>query len=130
MLRCIMCVTNEGTFERGRLDAKHWYNIDRITLKMSDGKRLRRYAVGVDGSWNSSHQMTLREAREKVESLKHDYSRPVFTPLTVAQMREIAKAQGAEQAYNLLLLGGYGFIEGTCKDYDDLLKEFETDMKH
>lgn len=120
-----MCITNEGTHERGELSKGHWYTIDDITLKMSDGRRLKRYAVCVDGRWESNQQMTLREARAEVERLKHEYSVPQFTPLSIAEMREIAAEKGAEQAYNLLLIGGYGFIEGTCKDYDELLKEFE-----
>ena len=64
-----------------------------------------------------------------VEQLKHDYSRPVFKPLSIDSIRKYAKDNGAEQAYNLLLLGGYGFIEGTCRDYDELLKEFERGSK-
>ena len=130
MLSCVMCVTNAGHLESGKLSKDHWYTIDNIIVKMSDGRRLKRYAVCVDGKWKSNQRMTLREARETVESLKRDYSRPAFTPLTIAQMREIAKKNGAEQAYNLLLLGGYGFIEGTCKDYDDLLNEFKMGMEH
>ena len=128
MLDCIMCISNTGTFERGQLGKCHWYTIDNIVLKMASGKRLKRYAVCVDGRWKSDQQMTLREAREEVEKLKLDYSIPKFKPLTIAEMRQFAKEKVAEQAYNLLLLGGYGFIEGTCKDYDELLKEFESGL--
>ena len=125
MLDCIMCITNEGILERFSLDGGHWCTIDRITLKMSSGKRLKRYAVCVDGHWKSNQQMSLKEARAEVELLKDDYSVKKFKPLTIDEMRRVAKEKGAEQAYNILLIGGYGFIEGTCKDYDELLKEFE-----
>ena len=70
--RCIMCITNEGTFEKGRISNSEWYTIDNITLKMSDGKRLKRYAVCVNGRWKSNQQMTLREAREEVARLKEE----------------------------------------------------------
>mgnify|MGYP007057696119 CR=1 FL=1 len=42
-----------------------------------------------------------------------------FKPIPIAEMRNVAKEQGFEQAYNILLIGGYGFIEGTVKDYDE-----------
>lgn len=130
-VQACISVTNEGTYERVLLPKGHVVTIDRLTLKMADGKRLRRYAVCLDGCWKScrDNEISLREARERVEMLKHDFSRPVFKPLTIDEMRQVAREKGAEQAYNLLLLGGYGFIEGTCKDYDDLLKEFERNMQ-
>ena len=121
-----MCITNEGVLERGTLDKTHWYTLDRITLKMSDGSRLKRYAVCVNGTWHSNQQMTLREARAHIEQLKHDYSRPVFKPITADGMREYAKQHGNRAAHDLLLLGGYGCLEGTCRDYDELLKEFQS----
>lgn len=68
----VICITNEGIFEKGKLDEKSWYTIDRVTLKTSDGKRLTRYAVCVNGRWNSNQQMTLREARAEVERLKQE----------------------------------------------------------
>lgn len=126
----IICITNEGIFEKGKLDAKNWYTIDRITLKTVDRKRLTRYAVCQNGRWISNQHMTLREAREFVERLKYDYSKPVFKPIPIDEMWKIAKEKGVEQAYNILLLGGYGFIEGTCKDYDELLHDFERMMKN
>lgn len=129
MLDCVMCISNEGTFERGELSSGHWYTIDNITLKMSSGKRLKRYAVCLDGRWKSNQQMSLKEAREEVERLKRDFSTEKFKPIPIAEMRKLAKEVGTEQAYNILLIGGYGFIEGTCKDYDDLLKEFESGFK-
>ena len=119
-----MCVTNEGTQERGRLSRNHWYTIDRITLKMSDGKRVRRYAVCVDGRWNTNQWMTLKDARKKVECLKKDYLTPVYKPVTKEAVREYARKCGNKAAYNLMLLGGYGFMEGNCRDYDELLEEF------
>ncbi|MBR2681342.1 MAG: hypothetical protein IKE23_11450 [Exiguobacterium sp.] len=72
MLRCIMSITNEGRFERGTLADGRWYSIDNITLKMSDGKRLKRYAVCVNGRWNSNQTMTLREARAEVQRFKDE----------------------------------------------------------
>lgn len=52
-----------------------------------------------------------------------------FKPIPIAEMRKVAKEQGFEQAYNILLIGGYGFIEGTVKDYDELLEEFRKGME-
>lgn len=129
-VQAVISVTNEGTHERFFLPRGHIVTIDRLTLKMTDGKRLKRYAVCLDGSWKSCHsnELTLREAREKVEQLKHDYSRPVFKPLSIDRMRQYERDNGAQAAHDLLLLGGYGFIEGTCKDYDDLLNEFRSRM--
>ena len=49
-------------------------------------------------------------------------------PLTADELREEAKAHGAEQAYNILLLGGYDAFEGTKAEYDELLKEFESGL--
>ena len=69
---CVMCITNEGTFEKGRISDSQWYTIDNITLKMSDGRRLKRYAVCVNGRWNSNLQMSLREARAEVARLKEE----------------------------------------------------------
>ena len=66
MLRCIMGITNEGRFERGKFANGQWYSIDNITVKMSDGKRLKRYAVCLNGRWNSNQMMTLREARAEI----------------------------------------------------------------
>lgn len=72
MLDCIMCITNEGKFESGKIDGRTWYTIDRITVKMLSGKRLRRYAVCVNGTWKSNQQMSLREAREEVQRMKDE----------------------------------------------------------
>ena len=124
MLNCIMCITNEEIIERGRFDAHNWYTIDRITLKMSDGRRLRRYAVCVNGRWESNQHFTMREARARVKELRRDYGKPAFKPVTVDAMRQYAQEHGARSAHDLLLLGGYGFLEGTCREYDDLLEEF------
>ena len=120
-----MCITNEGILEKGKLDNRHWYTIDRITLKLSNGKRLKRYAVCVDGRWDSNQQMTLREARTFVEQVRREYNKPAFEPVTADAMREYARSHGNSSAHDLLLLGGYGFFAGTCKEYDELLKEFE-----
>lgn len=52
--------------------------------------------------------------------------RPKLKPLTAEELREEAKAHGAKEAYNILLLGGYGVFAGTKEEYDELLKEFES----
>ena len=126
----IVCITNEGIYESGQFDKDHWYTIDKITLKMSDGRRLRRYAVCENGCWKSSQYISLREAREYVDNLRREYRKPKFKPLTIAEMRQIEKEEGSEQAYNLLLLGGYGFIDATVKEYDELLEEFRRGFQH
>ena len=46
--------------------------------------------------------------------------------LTADELREEAKAHGADEAYNILLLGGYGVFAGTKEEYDELLKELES----
>ena len=71
-LCCIMCISNDGILERHELGNGHWCTIDKITLKLSDGRRLRRYAVCENGRWKSNQQMTLREARSEVERLKQE----------------------------------------------------------
>ena len=76
-----MCITNEGVLERGKISNKDWYTIDIITVKMSDGTRKRRYAVCVNGRWNSNQQMTLREARAEVDKLKEEANKPQTVPL-------------------------------------------------
>ena len=70
MLDCVMCITNKGVFERGRISDGAWYTIDLIELKTRFGRRLTRYAVCVNGRWKSDQQMTLREARAEVQRLK------------------------------------------------------------
>ena len=72
MLDCIMCISNTGILERGWIGDGHWYTIDNIVLKMKSGKRLKRYAVCVDGCWKSNQQMTLREARAEVSRLQEE----------------------------------------------------------
>ena len=72
MLDCVMCITNEGHFERGWISGGTWYTIDRITVKMASGKRFKRYAVCVNGTWKTNQQMTLREARAEVKRLKDE----------------------------------------------------------
>ena len=123
MIDCIMCVTNEGTFDRGRFEDGIPWTIDNITLKMASGKRLRRYSVCVNGCWSSNDLMSLREARAKVSVLREHHKK--FVPVTAEEMLQIAKESGAECAYNILLIGGYDFFAGTCREYEELLKEFE-----
>lgn len=72
MLDCIMCITNEGHLERGMIDGGTWYTIDIITVKMASGKRFRRYAVCINGTWKTNQQMTLREAREEIQRMKDE----------------------------------------------------------
>ena len=54
--------------------------------------------------------------------------RPKQKPMTADELRQEEKAHGAEFAYNILLLGGYDAFAGTKKEYDELLKEFESDF--
>ena len=42
------------------------------------------------------------------------------------EMREYAREHGALSAYELLMLGGYGFFAGSKEEYEELLKEFES----
>ena len=72
MLDCIMCISNVGSIERGKIAGRSLYSIDKVILKMASGKRLTRYAVCINGCWNSNQQMTLREARDMVSRLKKD----------------------------------------------------------
>ena len=105
------------------------YRLCRIHLKKTSGKRLLRYAICVNGCWKSNEWYTLKEAHEEIARRKAGCEIRPFKPLPIAEMRKVAAEKGYEQAYNILLLGGYGFIEGTVKDYDELLKEFERGMK-
>ena len=52
--------------------------------------------------------------------------RPKMKPMTADELREEAKAHGADYAYNILLLGGYEAFAGTKEEYDELLKELES----
>lgn len=72
MIDCVMCITNKGTFERGRISDGSWYTIDIIELKTRHHRRLIRYTVCVNGRWNSDQQMTLREARAEVQRMKDE----------------------------------------------------------
>ena len=53
-----------------------------------------------------------------------------FRPFKAGELREYAKRHGNRAAHDLLLLGGYGSLEGTCRDYDELLKEFERGVQN
>ena len=83
MLDCIMCITNEGSFIKGRIDYHTWYTIDKITLKMASGKRLRRYAVCVNGTWKSNQQMSLREAKAEVKRLKDEAVQAAYYAMNI-----------------------------------------------
>lgn len=123
MIDCIMCITNEGIFLGGRFQDGVTWTIDKITLRMTSGRRLRRYAVRVDGVWDSDDRMSLREARAKVERLRELHRR--FRPLQKADLLKYAEAHGNTAARDLLLLGGYASFAGSCREYDELLKELE-----
>ena len=66
-------MTNTGSIERGNISPEKWYSIDKIIVKMASGKRLTRYAVCVNGCWKSNQQMTLREARDNVSTMRDNY---------------------------------------------------------
>ena len=83
MIDCIMCITNEGVLERGNICGGHWYTIDRITVKMRSGKRLKRYAVCHNGRWQSNQTMTLREAREEVTRLREEYESAQYYAMNI-----------------------------------------------
>ena len=53
---------------------------------------------------------------------------PKLKPMTVEEVREYEQAHGAEAAYNILLLGGYAAFAGSKEEYDELLKELESDF--
>lgn len=126
MLRCVLSVTLAESVESGRFEDGCPYSINRLVLKLSDGGRLTRYAVCVNNCWKSSkdEEFTLHEARQKVEELRKLHKR--FRRFTVEDLRGYAKQHGNMAAHDLLLLGGYGCLEGTCRDYDELLKEFQS----
>ncbi len=65
-------VTNTGHIESGRIDSGKWYTVDRIIVKLSNGQRLTRYAVCVNGCWKTNQRMTLREARSEVARLREE----------------------------------------------------------
>ena len=129
MVEAIICITLSEAVDCGRFDDGVYWCIDKVIAKMSSGRRLTRYTVRVDYTWHTNKVLTLKEAREEVARLKAEHEIRPFKPIPIAEMRKVAAEQGFEQAYNILLIGGYGFIEGTVKDYDELLKEFERGMK-
>lgn len=73
MVERVICLSNVGTIERGRISPESIYAIDKIIVKTASGKRYTRYAVCVDRCWKSNQQMTLREARAEVARLKDDF---------------------------------------------------------
>ena len=83
MLDCVMCITNEGKLESGKIDGSMWYTIDRITVKMASGKRFRRYAVCVNGRWKSNQQMTLREARAEIQRMKDETEQAKYYAMNI-----------------------------------------------
>ena len=83
MLDCIMCITNKGTLERGRISGATWYTIDLIELKMRSGKRLTRYAVCVNGTWKTNQQMTKREARAEVQRMKEEAEQATYYAMNI-----------------------------------------------
>lgn len=83
MLDCVMCITNEGILEKGKIDGSTWYTIDRITVKMASGKRFKRYAVCVNGRWKSEQQMSLHEARAEVQRLKDEAEQAQYYAMNI-----------------------------------------------
>jgi hypothetical protein len=78
-----MCLTNTGSIERGKISPAVWYSIDKIIVKLSDGRRLTRYAVCINGCWKSNQQMTLREARTEVEQLKREAAEAEYFAMNI-----------------------------------------------
>lgn len=72
MVNCVLCIGNDGVVERGKLSDGTLFTINKITLKMSDGKRRRRYAVCVNGVWKSHEYMSWREALAKVRQMEKE----------------------------------------------------------
>lgn len=83
MLDCIMCISNVGSIEKGRISDAAWYTIDKVIVKMASGKRLTRYAVCVNGCWKSNQQMTMREARDMVSRLKKEAEEATYYALGI-----------------------------------------------
>lgn len=74
----ILCIGNDGVVERGKLSDGTLFTIDKITLKMSNGKRYRRYAVCVNGVWKSYEYMSWREALAKVRQMEKEAKEAQF----------------------------------------------------
>ena len=51
---------------------------------------------------------------------------PRMKPMKAEEVREYARAHGAKEAYNLLLLGGHAVLKGKKGEYEELLKELES----
>ena len=69
----VICLSNVGIVERGRITPDDWYTIDKIIVKKANGKRYTRYAICINGRWQTNQKMTWREARTEVDSLKSNY---------------------------------------------------------
>jgi hypothetical protein len=82
----VICVSNVGIIERGRITQDDWYTIDKIILKKVNGKRSVRYAVCINGCWETNQRMTWREAREKVSELRSSFI--ARSSATVSQVTE------------------------------------------
>ena len=78
-----MCITNKGIVERGRISVSEWYTIDLIEIKMSSGKKRTRYAVCINGRWQTNQQMTLREARAEVQRRKDEAEQAVYYAMNI-----------------------------------------------
>ena len=83
MIDCIMCISNKGILERGKISDAAWYTIDLIELKMASGKRLTRYAVCVNGTWKTNQQMSKRDARAEVQRLKDEAEQAKYYAMNI-----------------------------------------------
>lgn len=73
MLVAEIGISNVGSIERGRISPEITYTIDKVIVKMSNGKRFTRYAVCVNGRWKTNQRMSLREAHETVKQMRDDF---------------------------------------------------------
>lgn len=83
MIDWVIGITNEGHIEKGRIDGRTWYTIDRLTLKTVSGKRLTRYAVCVNGTWHTNQRISLREARAEVQRLKDEAEQAQYYAMNI-----------------------------------------------
>ena len=119
-LVCIMGYENVGSIERGEISPGYRYSIDKIIVRMSDERRLTRYAVCVNGCWNSNQTLTLKEARAEVAMLKKE-----ATFITESDVREYARIHGKDGAYFLLMLGGCEACSFPYERWCELVKEYK-----
>ena len=63
------------------------YSINKLHLKRADGKRLTRYAVLINGKWDTSKDYSLKDAREyvRIETELHVWG------VTYDEMKELCR---------------------------------------